>query len=105
MNSAYTLAAIGVIAGVTALLRFLPFVVFSGKTPKYVLWLGRVLPYAIMGMLVVYCLKDVSFARSPFGIPELVCCAVTVLLHVWRRNSVISIAGGTALYVLIVNLI
>lgn len=105
MNSAYTLAAIGVIAGVTALLRFLPFIIFSGKTPKYILWLGRVLPYAIMGMLVVYCLKGISFSHSPFGIPELVCCALTALLHAWRRNSVISIAGGTALYVLIVNLI
>ncbi len=107
MNNTYTALAIGTIALVTALLRFLPFAVFSRgkKTPKFVLWLGRALPFAVMGMLVVYCLKGVSFVSAPFGIPELVSCAVVVLLHIWKRNSVISIAGGTALYILIVNLI
>ncbi len=107
MNERYTLLAIAVIAAVTILLRFLPFLIFSGKrkTPPFILWLGKVLPFAIMGMLVVYCLKGVSFTSAPFGLPELVGCAAVVLLHVWKRNSVISIAGGTAIYMLIVNLI
>ncbi len=107
MNNTYTALAIAVIALTTALLRFLPFVIFSQgkKTPKFVLWMGRALPFAVMGMLVVYCLKGVSFVSAPFGIPELVSCAVVVLLHIWKRNSVLSIAGGTALYILIVNLI
>lgn len=106
-DNLYTLISIGIIALVTALTRFLPFIIFSGKrkTPRYVLWLGRVLPYAIMGMLVVYCLKSVSFTTAPFGIPELIGCLAVVLLHVWKRNSILSIAGGTAIYMLIVNLI
>ena len=106
-NTTYTLISIGIIAAVTALTRFLPFVIFSGKrkTPEYILWLGRVLPYAIMGMLVVYCLKSVSLTAAPFGRPELVGCAAVVILHICKRNSIISIAGGTAIYMLIVNLI
>ena len=106
-DNLYTLISIGIIALVTALTRFLPFIIFSGKrkTPRYVLWLGRVLPYAIMGMLVVYCLKSVSFTTAPFGIPELIGCLAVVLLHVWKRNSILSIAGVTAIYMLIVNLI
>ena len=107
MNNTYTALAIGVIAAVTALIRFLPFLIFSGgkKTPEFVLWLGKVLPFAVMGMLVVYCLKGVSFLSAPYGIPEFISCAAVVALHIWRRNSVFSIAGGTALYILIVNLI
>lgn len=107
MNNTYTALAIAVISLTTALLRFLPFVIFSGKrkTPPFILWLGKALPFAIMGMLVVYCLKGVSFVSAPFGLPELVSCAAVVLLHIWKRNSVLSIAGGTALYILIVNLI
>jgi len=107
MNNIYTALAIAIIATVTAALRFLPFVIFSNgkKTPPFILWLGKVLPFAVMGMLVVYCLKGVSLLSAPYGIPELVCCAAVVLLHIWKRNSVLSIAGGTALYILIVNLI
>lgn len=107
MNNTYTALAISVISLTTTLLRFLPFLVFSKgrKTPPFVLWLGKVLPFAIMGMLVVYCLKGVSFLSAPFGIPELISCAVVVLLHIWKRSSVLSITGGTALYILIVNLI
>ena len=106
MNSTYTALAIAVISLTTALLRFLPFLVFSKgkKTPPFILWLGKVLPFSVMGMLVVYCLKGTSFLSYPYGIPELVSCAAVVALHVWKRNSVISIAGGTALYMLIVNL-
>ena len=90
---------------VTILLRFLPFLIWSGKrkTPAYILYLGKVLPPAIIGMLVVYCLKDVSFAAAPFGAPELIAGACVVFLQAWRRNSLISILGGTLIYMLLVQ--
>lgn len=87
--------------------RFLPFLVFSSKrpTPKYIQYLGKVLPGAIFSMLVLYCLKDVSFFRFSYGIPELIAIATTVLLHLWKRQMLLSIAGGTILYMLLVQLI
>ena len=92
---------------VTILLRFLPFLIWSGKrrTPKYILYLGNVLPPAIIGMRVVYCLKDISFATAPFGVPELLAAAGVVGLQVWRRNSLVSILGGTAFYMVLVQLV
>lgn len=92
---------------VTILLRFLPFLIWSGKrrTPKYILYLGNVLPPAIIGMLVVYCLKDISFATAPFGVPELLAAAGVVGLQVWRRSSLVSILGGTAFYMVLVQLV
>ncbi len=90
-------AAIAVMAGVTLLLRVLPFLLFQeGKAPGWVTFLGAYLPYAIMGMLVVYCLKDVSFSRAPFGLPELAAVGLVAVLHVWKRNTLLSIAAGTA---------
>lgn len=96
-----------VAAAVTAALRFIPFLVFGrGKqTPPIISYLGRVLPCAIMGMLVVYCMKDVAFLRYPYGIPELLSCAVVAGLHVWKRNSLLSIGAGTVLYMLLVQLV
>ena len=87
--------------------RFLPFVVFSSKrtTPKYVQYLGKVLPGAIFGMLVVYCLKDVSIINYSHGIPEAIAIVVTVLLHLWKRQMLLSIAGGTVVYMLLVQLV
>ena len=92
---------------VTMSTRFLPFLIFGEKrkTPPVIEYLGTVLPCAIMGMLVVYCLKDVSFLRSPFGLPELLACAVVAALHVWKRNSLLSIGGGTVCYMLLVQLV
>ena len=92
---------------VTMSTRFLPFLIFGEKrkTPPIIEHLGTVLPCAIMGMLVVYCLKDVSFLRSPFGLPELIACAVVAALHVWKRNSLLSIGGGTLCYMLLVQLV
>lgn len=100
-------ALIAVMALVTAGLRFLPFLIFgeSRKTPALITHLGKVLPYAIMGMLVVYCLKNVSLLQIPHALPELLGCAAVVLLHLWKRNTLLSIAGGTALYMLLVQVI
>jgi len=98
---------VAVVALVTAFLRFLPFLIFgeNRKTPPLITHLGQVLPFAIMGMLVVYCLKDVSFRSGSFGIPELIGCAVVVLLHIWKRNTLLSIGAGTVCYMLLVQLV
>ena len=92
---------------VTMATRFLPFLIFGEKrkTPPIIEYLGKVLPCAIMGMLVVYCLKDVSFLSAPFGLPELIACVVVAALHVWKRNSLLSIGGGTVCYMLLVQLV
>ena len=107
MNNQMTWLAIAVIALVTALLRFLPCLIFGGgrKTPAVVERLGAVLPYAIMGMLVVYCLKDVHFGALAGWVPALIGCALTAGLHVWKRNTLLSIVSGTVAYMLLVQLV
>ena len=107
MNNLHALLTIAVCALVTAVLRFLPFLIFgeNRKTPALISYLGRVLPFAIMGMLVVYCLKDVSIASAPFGIPEFLGCAVVAGLHVWKRNTLLSIGAGTVVYMLLVQFV
>ena len=92
---------------VTMVTRFLPFLIFGEKrrTPPIIEYLGTVLPCAIMGMLVVYCLKDVSFLTNPFGLPELIACVVVAALHVWKRSSLLSFGGGTVCYMLLVQLV
>ena len=91
----------------TMLTRFLPFLVFSPKkpTPRFVQYLGKALPCAIFGMLVVYCLKNVDVLSGSHGMPELIAIAVTVGLHLWRRQMLLSIAGGTLCYMLLVQLV
>ena len=98
---------IAVIAAVTILLRFIPFFVFGGKrkTPEIITYLGKVLPCAIMGMLVVFCLKGVSPTVYPYGLPELIACVLVVVLHVWKRNTLLSIVGGTACYMVLIQLV
>lgn len=105
MNKGYVLAMVAVAALVTAGLRFAPFLIFGkGKqTPPIITYLGKVLPFAIMGMLVVYCMKDVSFLSAPFGFPELLGCAIVALLHIWKRNTLLSIGVGTVSYMLMVQ--
>lgn len=107
MNDLYVWLTVAVIALVTALIRFLPFLVWSGnkKTPRIIDKLSKVLPYTIMGMLVVYCLKDVSFTRVSGFLPELTACAVVGVLYVWKRNTLISIVCGTVCYMLLVQLV
>ena len=106
-SSVHSAALIAVMALVTAGLRFLPFLIFSEKreTPRLITYLGKVLPYAIMGMLVVYCLKNVTPLRYPYALPELISCAVVALLHIWKRNTLLSIGGGTICYMLLVQLV
>ena len=91
----------------TMITRFLPFIVFpSGRpTPKYVQYLGRVLPGAVFGMLVIYCLKNVSIFDGSRGLPEAIAIAFVVILHLWKRQMLVSIAGGTILYMLLVQLV
>ena len=98
---------IAVAAVVTAATRFVPFLIFRKKdsTPAIVTYLGQVLPCAIMGMLVVYCMKDVPFFSAPFGAPEIIGCVIVALLHIWKRNSLLSIGVGTVSYMLMVQLI
>ena len=96
-----------VAAIVTAATRFLPFLIFreNRTTPPIVAYLGQILPFAIMGMLVVYCLKDVVITTAPFGIPEFLGCAVVALLHLWKRNTLLSIGAGTLCYMLLVQFV
>ncbi|WP_276859694.1 branched-chain amino acid transporter permease [Bifidobacterium merycicum] len=91
----------------TVITRFLPFIVFpeSERPPRVVEYLGKVLPYAMGGLLVVYSLKNVTPFSGTHGIPEAVAIAVIVALHVWKRSMLLSIAGGTAVYMLLVQVV
>ena len=103
----HSAALVAVIAVVTLLTRLLPFLLFLGKRqpPAAILYLGRVLPCAIMGMLVVYCLKNVSLTAAPYGTPELLGVLIAAGLHVWKRNTLLSIAVSTVVYMLLVQLV
>ena len=96
---------VAVMSAVTVLLRALPFLVFLKKVPAYVTYLGRVLPPAIIGMLVIYCLKDTTVTAAPFGAPELIAGALVVILQAWKRNALLSILSGTAVYMLLIQLV
>ena len=107
MNNTEVWIAVAVIALTTALLRFLPFMIFGRgrKTPRIISKLSRSLPLAIMGMLVVYCLRGVSFTSPAGFLPALIACAVVTALHLWRRNTLVSIVAGTVCYMLLVQLV
>lgn len=107
MNYLHSAVLIAVIALVTAALRFLPFLIFGGKreTPKIIVYLGKVLPFAIIGMLVVFCFKGVSITAFPHGIPELIAGASVVLLHLWKRNTLLSVGAGTVIYMLLIQVV
>ena len=107
MPDLHSALMIAVIALVTAALRFLPFWIFreNRKTPSLISYLGQVLPFAIMGMLVVYCLKDITFTGAPFGIPEIIGCGIVTALHIWKRNTLLSIGAGTVCYMLLVQFV
>jgi branched-subunit amino acid transport protein AzlD len=94
-----------IMALITAALRFAPFFVFGqGKaTPKIIIKLGLVLPFAIMGMLVVYCLKDVSVVNFPHGLPEMISIVLVAFLHIWKKNVLLSMIAGTACYMILIQ--
>ena len=108
MSKIQFILTIAVCAAATMLTRFLPFLVFGsrgGKVPEVVEYLGHVLPAAIFGMLIVYCLKSVTPFAGSCGIPEALAIAVTIALHKWKHQTLVSIAGGTVCYVLLVQLV
>lgn len=107
MTFAQQMITIALCAAATAATRFLPFVLFSGnrKTPKYIRFLGDALAPAIFAMLVVYCLKNVSILSAPFGLPEAIAILVIVVLHLWKKQTLLSIGAGTVCYMLLVQLV
>lgn len=107
MTITQQMITVGMVVLGTALTRFLPFLIFpAGKpTPKYIHYLGKVLPSAIFGMLVIYCLKGVSIFSGTRGIPELIAIFIVIVLHIWKRQMLLSIAGGTICYMLLVQMV
>lgn len=103
----HAIAIIGVVAICTLLTRALPFWIFGGKkdVPNMVKYLGRVLPSAIMVILVVYCLKDINFLEGSRGIPELLAIGMVVVLHMWKKNTLLSIGVGTFVYMFLVQMV
>lgn len=102
-----TLVIILVIALGTAVTRYLPFLLFpqDKEPPRFIRDLTTLLPPAVMGLLVVYCLKGVSLTATPYGIPELIGVAATAALHLWQRNTLLSIAAGTVVYMVLVQFV
>lgn len=107
MTLTQQMITIGVVVLGTMVTRFLPFLLFpAGKpTPKYIQYLGKVLPSAVFGLLIIYCLKGVSIIGGSHGIPELISILLVVVLHLWKRQMLLSIAGGTICYMLLVQLV
>ena len=105
MSTSMAIAAIAVMAAVTFLTRALPFLLFDrGEAPpKIVLYLGRVLPPAIIAMLIIYCLKGISFTTPAGWAPQLIAVGAVVALHLWKHNNLLSIFGGTILYMVLVQ--
>lgn len=107
----YAALVILVMALVTFAIRLAPFLVFGGAgkrdglPPKWVAYLGDVLPPAVIALLVVYCLRNIDLFSAGHGLPELLCVAVCALLHLWRRNELLSIFGSTALYMVLVQVV
>lgn len=103
----FALITIVICGVVTQGLRFLPFAIFGGgrETPKYIAWLGSVLPYAIMGMLCVYCLKDVSLGSLSGWAPSAIAVALVIALQAWKHNSLLSIGAGTICYMVLIQLV
>jgi len=100
------LITIAILAFGTAITRFLPFVLFrnAAEAPRFVHYLGRLLPPAAISLLVVYCLRTISFASTPHGLPEVIAIMAVVGLHLWKKNTLLSIAAGTAIYMLLVQI-
>lgn len=107
MSETQLAVTIGVIAAATMLTRFLPFLCFppGRQIPDVVRYLGKVLPGAVIGLLVVYCLKDIRLDVYPYGLPQLIAGGCTALLHIWKKNTLLSIGAGTLLYMILVQMV
>ncbi len=107
MTLTQQMITIGLIVLATMLTRFLPFLIFpAGKpTPKYIQYLGKVLAPAVIGLLVIYCLKDVSIFSGTHAVPELLAIALVIGLHLWKRQMLLSIAGGTVFYMFLIQVV
>lgn len=104
MNNKYVLTSIAIMSIVTILLRFLPFIFLNDKKEyKLLNYLSKVLPCAVMGMLVVYCLKDISFESTKGSIPAIIACGITALSYIWKRKTMFSIALGTFVYMFLIQ--
>ena len=103
--SAYSALLVILMSAVTVMLRAAPFLIFKKKAPAYVMYLGQVLPAAIIGMLVIYCLKDTKISSAPFGVPELLSALLVVALQAWKRNVLISILAGTICYMALIHFV
>ena len=106
MNVLHSALIVIICSAVTILLRFTPFILFrSGSTPPVIQYLGTVLPGALIGMLVIYCLKDIDLLHAPFALPELISGAVVVALQWYKKSPLLSIVGGTVCYMLLTQLV
>ena len=107
MTFTQSIIIIGIVAFGTMITRFLPFILFpAGKeTPPYIKYLGKILPAAVFGLLVVYCLKNVNILTGTHGLPEFLGIAFVVVLHLWKKQMLLSIAGGTIFYMILVQMI
>lgn len=107
MTLTQQIITIAVVVLGTMLTRFLPFWIFPADkpTPGYVLFLGRLLPPAVLGLLVIYSVKDVEWTGGLYGLPEVLGIGLIVLLHIWKRNMLLSIAGGTLFYMGLVQFV
>lgn len=105
MTTAEAAITIAVMAVAIAITRFLPFLVFSSRrgTPPFVVYLGKVLPYSVMGLLIVFCFRDVKPLAWPYALPELIAALTTAALFLWRKNFILAIAGGTCLYIFLIQ--
>ena len=107
LDTIHSLIIVAMVALATQITRWTPFLLFSGdkKLPKVVEDLGRLLPPAMMGLLVVYSLRSTDLLGGSYGIPEAIAIGVTVALHKWKHQTLVSIAGGTLCYVLLVQMV
>ena len=107
MSTGLQLLTVALLAAATMITRFLPFAVFSSgrQAPEYIRYLGKVLPAAVFSMLVVYCLRSVDLLSGSHGLPELIACALTAGVHLWKRQTLLSILAGTVCYMLLVQLV
>ena len=105
MTLTLQIVTVAIVALATLLTRLLPFLVFKSNkpTPRFLVYIGKALPPAVFGMLVVYCLKGVSFSFASLWLPQLIALSATLLIHLLFRKMLLSIAGGTALYIILVN--